>query len=272
MCVEIINEDNVRLACRIDGDADKPWLILSNSLATDHSMWSPQIGVLTRAYRVLRYDTRGHGDSDTPPAPYSLAGLVDDVIVIMGKYKIERADFMGLSLGGMIGLGLALDHPDRIRRLICCDARADAPEAYRQMWPANIARAREQGMDALVVPTLERWFSEPFRAARSSEPVLSATGEMIRRTSVEGYAGCAAALMGLDYLPHLGEITVPTLYIVGENDPAAPRAVMENMAAQTPAADFFVIPKAAHLPNLERPDAFNNAMKGWLDERPAPGR
>lgn len=272
MSVEIVEAGKIRLACRIDGDADKPWLILSNSLATDHSMWSPQIGVLTRAYHVLRYDTRGHGASAAPPAPYSLAALVDDVIALMDEFEIERADFLGLSLGGMTGLGLALDHPDRIRRLICCDARADAPEAYRQMWPANIARAREQGMEALVEPTLERWFSEPFRAKRASGPVMNATGEMIRRTSVEGYAGCATALMGLDYLPRLGEIVVPTLYIVGENDPAAPRAVMEDMAAQTPAADFFAIPQAAHLSNLERPDAFNNAVKGWLDERPVPGR
>jgi len=272
MPVEIVDTGTVRLSCRIDGNSGNPWLILSNSLATDHSMWSPQIGVLTRAYRVLRYDTRGHGASTAPPAPYSLATLAGDVIAIMDRYDIEQADFMGLSLGGMTGLGLALDHPDRIRRLICCDARADAPEAYRQMWPANIARAREKGMDALVEPTLERWFSGSFRARKASRPVLNATGDMIRRTSVEGYAGCAAALMGLDYLPRLGSITVPTLYVVGENDPAAPRAVMEKMAAQTPAADFFAIPKAAHLSNLERPDAFNNAVKGWLDERPAPGR
>jgi 3-oxoadipate enol-lactonase len=258
----------VELACRIDGDAGKPWLILSNSLATDHSMWSPQMDTLTRSHQVLRYDTRGHGQSAAPPPPYSLDDLVGDVIALMDVLEIETADFMGLSLGGMTGLGLALDHADRIKRLVCCDARADAPEPYRKMWPANIDRAREQGMDALVEPTLERWFSQTFRFNAQSAPVLSATGDMIRRTSVDGYAGCASALMGLDYHPRLGEIGIPTLYVVGETDPAAPQGVMKEMAELTPGAEFFTVQQAAHLSNLERPDLFNQAVGNWLDGQP----
>jgi len=265
MNTAIVEIGEISLACRIDGDAGKPWLILSNSLATDHSMWSPQLDMLTASHQVLRYDTRGHGASPAPQGPYALADLVGDVIGLMDKLEIQTASFMGLSLGGITSLGLALDHADRIERIICCDGRADAPEIYKQIWPANIARAREAGMDALVEPTLERWFSEPFRADDASSPVLSATGDMIRRTSVEGYAGCAAALMGLDYLPRLPEISVPALYIVGETDPAAPPDVMKAMAEQTPGADFVLIPEVAHLSNLERPDLFNNAVRDWLD-------
>ena len=260
---------DVSLACRIDGDAGKPWLILSNSLATDHSMWSPQLDMLTRSHQVLRYDTRGHGKSPAPPAPYSLDDLVGDVIGLMDKLEIQTASFMGLSLGGITSLGLALDHPDRIERIICCDGRSDAPEIYQQIWPAAIARARDAGMDALVEQTLERWFSAGFRADEASQPVLSATGDMIRRTSVEGYAGCASALMGLNYLPRLPEISIPALFIVGETDPAAPPDVMKTMAERTPGADFVLIPEVAHLSNLERPDLFNAAVRDWLDGQQA---
>ncbi|HMB47302.1 MAG TPA: alpha/beta fold hydrolase [Afifellaceae bacterium] len=256
---------DVSLACRVDGDAANPWLILSNSLATDHRMWSPQLETLTRTHRVLRYDTRGHGASSATPAPYALTDLVSDVIGLMDGLEIENASFMGLSLGGITALGLALDHSDRIERIICCDARADAPEIYQQIWPANIARAREAGMDALVEPTLDRWFSEPFRTNPDSAQVLEATGDMIRATSVEGYVGCASALMGLDYLPRLPEIATPALFVVGETDPAAPADVMKTMAEKTPGADYVLIPEAAHLSNLERPDLFNKAVRDWLD-------
>ncbi|HEV7873673.1 MAG TPA: alpha/beta fold hydrolase, partial [Enterovirga sp.] len=117
-----------RLFTRVDGEDVRPWLVLSNSLAADHTMWDPQIPLLTKRYRVLRYDTRGHGRSDAPPAPYSFDDLVGDVRAVMDHYRVERAAYMGLSLGGMTGLGLALAHPDRLSALVCCDARADNPE------------------------------------------------------------------------------------------------------------------------------------------------
>ncbi|WP_136656698.1 3-oxoadipate enol-lactonase [Nitratireductor sp. XY-223] len=252
------------LNCRVDGEPGNPWLILSNSLATDHEMWQPQIDALTRTHRVLRYDTRGHGASAAPPGPYEFDHLVADVIALMDAHEIEKATFMGLSLGGMTALGLALDHPDRIERIICCDARADAPDIYKKMWPAMIGKAREEGMDALVGPTLERWFSEHFRSNPASRAALEATRDMIRRTAVEGYAGCASALMRLDYLPRLPQISVPAHFIVGEHDPAAPLPVMREMAEATPGADFTVIPGAAHLSNVERPDVFNDVVTTWL--------
>ena len=127
-----------------------------------------------------------------------------------------------------------------------------------------IGKAREAGMDALVAPTLERWFSEEFRANPANRPALDRTGDMIRRTAVEGYAGCASALMRLNYLPRLAEISVPAHFIVGELDPAAPLEVMRDMAAATPDAQFTVIPGAAHLSNIERPDLFNKTVTGWL--------
>ncbi len=264
MSVDKIVFNGVALTCRIDGDVGKPWLILSNSLATDHRMWEPQLDMLASTHQILRYDTRGHGTSTVPVGPYEFNHLVVDVIGLMDALDIDTATFMGLSLGGMTSLGLALDHPHRIEQVICCDGRADAPDIYRQMWPAMIANARENGMGALVGPTLERWFSEEFHANPANRQTLDATGDMIRRTAVEGYAGCASALMELDYLPRLPQIKIPALYVVGELDPAAPLAVMQEMADATPGADFAVIPCAAHLSNMERPGVFNEIVSGWL--------
>lgn len=264
MSTKEVTIGDVSIACRIEGNADKPWLILSNSLATDHRMWAPQIPVLQENFQLLRYDTRGHGSSTASKAPYDFADLTGDVIGLMDQLGIRSASFMGLSLGGMTALGLALDHPHRIDRIICCDARADAPDIYKKMWPANIDRARNHGMAALVEPTLERWFTPDFREDSDSQQVLLETGNMITSTSVEGYAGCASALMTLDYLPRLGDISLPSLFIVGEHDPAAPAGVMKNMADATPGASFEVIHDAAHISNLERPDAFNKAVMNWL--------
>ncbi len=264
MTLETVTLATVSLAYRVEGDADKPWLILSNSLATDHRMWSPQMQALTADFRVLRYDTRGHGSSTATAAPYGFDDLTGDVIGLMDHLGIAKATFMGLSLGGMTALGMALDHPDRIERIICCDARADAPDVYKQMWPANIARARENGMSALAGPTIERWFTEAFRNKSASKPVLEETADMITKTSVEGYAGCASALMTLDYLPRLGAIKVPALFVVGAHDPAAPADVMKAMADATPGSAYVRIEDAAHLSNIEQPEAFTAAIQRWL--------
>lgn len=253
----------------IDGEPGKPWLILSNSLATNHTMWDPQIDTLTATHRVLRYDTRGHGESSVPEGPYSFDMLAGDVIGLMDALDIQTATFMGLSLGGMTALGLALDHADRIGHIICCDGRADAPDMYKQMWPNMISMARENGMNGVAEQTITRWFSESFRDDPGNVDVLVSTADMIRGTPVEGYAACASALLGLDYLPRLGEITVPSLYIVGEHDPAAPADVMCDMAQKTPGSEFAMISGAAHLSNLENPLRFNEIVATWLADHQA---
>ncbi|MDF1777017.1 MAG: 3-oxoadipate enol-lactonase [Rhizobiaceae bacterium] len=259
-----IDLDDVNLACRVDGPADAPWLILSNSLATDYRMWDLQLASLVKKHRVLRYDTRGHGRSSAPTPPYDFDKLVNDVVGLMDRLQITSADFVGLSLGGMTGLGLALQHRDRIKRLVCCDARADAPDIYQQIWPANIANAQAGGMQAVASPTLERWFTEGFRNAPSNTETLAGVRDMIMATSVAGYTGSAACLLSLDYLKDLGMIAVPVLYVGGAHDPAAPAAVMRDMAAKTPGARFEEIPDAAHLANIENPEAFNRVLAQWL--------
>jgi len=248
---------------RVEGPEDGPWLVLSNSLATTHAMWDPQIDFLTQKYRILRYDSRGHGDSTAPPSPYAFNDLVDDVIGLLDHFKIGRCSFMGLSLGGMTALGLGLDYPDRIDRLVCCDARADAPPPFVQSWIDRIAIVREKGTAALVNGSLERWFNDDFRA-RSPDDVAKATA-MIAGTSDEGYVGCSEALSKLDYLRRLPTLTVPSLYVVGKQDMGAPAQAMAAMAAASPGGQYAEIDPAAHIANWENPTAFNAAIAPFLE-------
>ena len=178
-----------KLFTRIDGAdrGDAPWLVLSNSLAADHTMWDPQIPLLTSRYRVLRYDTRGHGRSDAPAGPYSFAMLVDDVVRIMDHHGVGKATFMGLSLGGMIGLGLAIEHGGRIDKLVCCDARADAPEPYVKAWDERLAVIDKEGLRGILQATVERWLVASFRAAHPE--VVAKVERMILDTPLDRLQG-----------------------------------------------------------------------------------
>lgn len=256
-----------KLFTRIDGPerADAPWIVLSNSLAADHTMWDPQVPLFASRYRVLRYDTRGHGGSEAPEGPYSLPLLVDDVVRIMDHHGIAKAIFMGLSLGGMTGLGLALAHGDRLDGLVCCDARADAPEPFVKSWDDRLAVVDKQGLRGILHGTVERWLVPSFRAKHPE--IVAKVERMILDTPVAGYKGCAEALKRLDYLKDLPRIAVPTLFVVGAEDMAVPPDAMRRMAEAVPRARFVAIPDAAHLPNLDNAAAFNAAIAGFLGLR-----
>jgi 3-oxoadipate enol-lactonase len=243
--------------------SNPPWIILSNSLAADHTMWDPQIPALTSRYRVLRYDTRGHGLSDAPSGPCSFDMLVGDVLALMDHYQIDKAAYMGLSLGGMTGLGLALTHPDRVERLVCCDARADAPEPFVKSWADRLAAVDRDGMRGILTGTMERWLTPRFR---KEDPEMTAKVEaMILSTSVTGYKGCAEALKRLDYLKDLPRMRVPTLYVGGAEDAAAPPEAMEAMAKATPGARFTPVPDAAHIANIDNQPGFHAAVAEFLE-------
>ena len=246
----------------IDGDVDKPWIVLSNSLGADLSMWDPQIDLLTTKYRVLRYDTRGHGGRDTPEGPYAFPDLVGDVIALMDAQGIETAAFMGLSMGGMTGLGLALEHPDRVSRVVCADGRADAPEAFRAMWDQRMAAVNENGLAGIVDGTLATWFTETWRDANPG--ALAAVRDMVLANDPSGYISCCKALKELDYLRHLGAITSPVLYVGGSDDKGAAPEVMRAMAAATPGGKFHEVSDAAHVANINQPEAFNKAISEFL--------
>lgn len=250
------------IQCRVDGPEGAPWVVLSNSLGASMAMWDPQVPALTATHRVLRYDTRGHGGSATVAGPFTIADLVADAVAVMDAHGVERADFVGLSMGGMTGLGLALAHPRRVRRLVCADARADAPEAFRANWDARIAKVTEGGLAAIVDTTLEGWLTADFRAAHPD--VVAQVRTMVLGNDPAGYAACCAALKTLDYFKDLGRITVPTLYVCGEHDKGAAPDVMRAMAQATPGAEFVLIPDAAHVANLNAPEAFTAALRAYL--------
>lgn len=258
-----IQRDGFSLAATCSGrGADAPTVLLSNSLGASGEMWQPQLAALEPRYQVLRYDVRGHGHSDAPAGPYSFDDLVGDAIAVLDHFDVQRADFIGLSLGCMTGLGVALSHPQRLRKLIACDGRADAPAPFVQSWDDRIAAIEGGGMQAILAGTMERWFTD---ATRARVPDFMAQMDaMFLRTSVTGYRGCAEALKTLDYLKDLGDICTPTLYVAGSLDVGAPPDVMRAMAEVTPGSSFIEIANAAHLANVDNPDEFNSAVMTFL--------
>jgi 3-oxoadipate enol-lactonase len=261
----IVSVNGVDIATSVEGRDGAPWIVLSNSLGANYHSWDDQMSLLTEHFRVLRYDTRGHGRSSAPAGPYSLEDLTGDVIALMDHYRIGRATFLGLSMGGMTGLGLAINHPDRIARLVCCDARSDAPQPFVDNWTARIASVESAGtMEPIAAFNKERWFTPACIAAHPE--VVQKAMDMILKTSTQGYIGCARALQKLDYKRHLGRIACPTLFVCGAQDVASPAAVMEEMTGLVPGAAFERVDPGAHLCSMENPAGFNTVVGTWLSQ------
>jgi 3-oxoadipate enol-lactonase len=248
---------------RVDGEDGRPWAVLSNGLATTYDLWNGQIGLLSKTHRVLRYDTRGHGRSSSPRGAYSFTDLEGDVIGLMDHFKIEVADLIGLSMGGMTMLGVAINHPSRVNRVICCDARSDAVPPFIASWDARIAAIRAAGgMTGVVDFSLERWFTRAFRETRPD--VVKAAEAMILATDPEGYISCAAALKSLDLKRLLAKLAAPALFVCGAQDQAAAPAVMQEMATLAAHGTYAEVDPGAHLCNMENPDRFNAIVGEWL--------
>ncbi len=258
--------DGVKLAYQVDGPMDGDWIILSNSLATDMRLFDYEASYLAETHRVLRFDTRGHGQSDASALPYGFPQLISDVVALMDHLQIAKADFLGVSLGGMTALAMGVAHPDRVDRIMCCDARADAPDPYKAIWDGNIAKLHAENLNALCEPTLTRWFTPGFLADAANTPKLDVVRDMFKATAPEGYEGAARCLQTLDLLPSLPALQAKTLYMTGDQDMAAPTAVMQAMAEATPNSTFKVIGDAAHLSNLEQPARFKQEICSFLAE------
>jgi 3-oxoadipate enol-lactonase len=259
--------NGVTLYYTLEGPPGAPWLVFSNSLATDHTMWDDEAAHLARRFRLLRFDTRGHGRSGASPAPYALGELAADLTSLMDQVGVTRPIVIGLSLGGMMAMDLALSRPEKLRGIVVCAARGDVPPGFAEMWQERIAIARTQGMAALIGSTLERWFTADVLAAQA--PYLASVAAMITATSVEGYAGCAQALLGLDYVRRLAGVKLPALFIAGANDIAAPAAHMRMMSGLVAGARFVELAPAGHLVNLQQPAAFRAALEDFLAAVPA---
>ncbi len=254
--------NGITFNCRIDGLEGAPWLMLSNSLATNLTMWNHQAAVLAEHYRVLRYDQRGHGESDAPAGDYDFDLLADDAAALMQAHGIEACHFLGLSMGGMTAMGLGLNHPERLRSVIICNSRADATQEFRDIFDGRIALALEEGMAPLVETTVARWFTEELRT--TAPDFLEDVREMVRTTPPQGYAGCSRAVQHINYMSRLSAIDKPVLLIAGAQDIATPPDGMRAMQSVLADAQYIELDPAAHLSNLEQPEAFTVAVRDFL--------
>ncbi len=245
---------------RISGEG--PWVALSHSLACDHSMWQPQIEALAPHYRVLAYDSRGHGASSAPAGAYDFGQLTADALGLFDHLGIARCHFVGLSMGGMIGQHVALAAPERIASLVLADTACRYPADVLPVWEERIRQAAQHGLEANVEATLARWFTAPFRA--SSQATVARIAALIRATPVAGYIGCCHAIPRLDLAGRLHGLPMPTLVIVGEDDPGTPVSMAEEIAAAIPGARLEIIAQAAHLSNVEQADRFNQLLLDFL--------
>jgi 3-oxoadipate enol-lactonase len=253
----------VTLAYVVDGPAEPAGraapeasvLLLGPSLGSTAAMWAPQVPVLARHLRVVRFDLRGHGRSPVPPGPYTVADLGRDVLALMDHLGIERAHYAGLSLGGMVGMWLAAHAPERIDRLALLCTAAHLPPA--QGWLDRAAAVRAGGMAAIADTVLTRWFTPEFSDIQPYRQMLLAT-------PVEGYAACCEAIAELDLRPVLPTIDAPTLVIAGAQDPATPPELGQQIASAIPGATLVTVPKAAHLANVEQAETVTGLLAAHL--------
>lgn len=256
-----VQANGIDIHYTIDGEG--PWLVFSHSLACSVSMWEPQVRAFADRYKVLCYDTRGHGRSSAPASAYTLDQLADDAKGLFDALGIRACHWVGLSMGGMIGQTFALKYPGIFKTMTLADTTSRYPPEAASLWSDRIKTALEQGMEPLVQPTLERWFTAPFRQAHPE--VVAGVAAAIRATPAAGYAGCCHALPRINVTARLKEIQCPSLVIVGDQDPGTPPEMAREIHANLPGSELAVIASAAHLSNLEQPEAFNQVLARFLD-------
>ena len=254
--------NDIEINYELTGQQDAAVVMLSHSLASSMVMWNPQLPPLEAHFRVLRYDMRGHGDSDAPDGAYTLELLAEDAVALLDALEIDTVHFVGLSIGGMIGQGLALNHANRLKSLTLCDTSAIMPAEAQPILQERIAAARTNGMGDQIDGTLERWFTPQY--LDKNPPEVEMIRKQIAATPLAGYLGCSEALRGLNYLNRLPEIKLPTLIMVGEEDPGTPVAASEAIHERIDGSNLVILPAARHLSNIEQADAFNESLMHFL--------
>ena len=254
--------NGILLHYTVEGESG-PWVTLSHSLASDLRMWDPQVAALAARYRVLRFDTRGHGASEPGGTP-SMADLAGDLAALHDHLGIARSHVVGLSLGGAIAQTYALAHPERVVGLVIADATSAYPPPTHAMWQERADQVAAGGMAAVAAGTLGRWFTPGWRERHPE--VLARMEAMILATPPEGFVGAVAAIMGFDVSGRLSEIRAPTFVVVGAEDQALPPTHSERIAAGIPGARLTVIEAAAHIANVEQPERFTAALLDFLGE------
>jgi 3-oxoadipate enol-lactonase len=258
--VPFVDTKDLRMHYELDGPADATTLVLSNSLGTHLSLWDPQMPVFSKSFRVLRYDSRGHGQTSATPGEYSIELLAHDVIQLLDVLKLGRVHFCGLSIGGMTGMWLGANAPDRLRKLVLCNTAPQIGTA--QNWNARIRAVREGGTQCVAETVVQRWFTPEFRADNSG--VVAKTKHMIETTNSDGYVGSCAAVRDFDFWPKVGTIHAPTLVIAGTHDSSVPPADAQKLAHQITGARYGEL-NAAHISNIEDASRFTAEVNAFLN-------
>jgi len=249
---------DVRIHYELTGHA-RPVLVLSNSLGTNYSMWDPQMAELSRHFRILRYDTRGHGGSSVTPGDYTIPQLGGDVLALLDSLGLDRVDFCGLSMGGTTGMWLGIHAAERIDRLVLCNTAAKIGNP--DVWAARIATARNDGMKPVAAAVIERWFTPEFRAAHPEK--VAPAQKMLEDSPPDGYASNCAAVRDADFRDTISRIQSRTLVIYGAKDPVIPIADVQFLVNQIPGSKSAEL-DASHLSNIEQADAFNHTLTDFL--------
>jgi 3-oxoadipate enol-lactonase len=256
-----IKANGITFNYEIEGPEGAPWIMFSNSLATNLSMWDPQAADFKGSFRVLRYDQRGHGATDAPAGRYTYPQYVADTVALLDALEIARTHFVGLSMGGATALALAELHPDRVDHVVVCDSPCMSTPASAQQWEERIAMAQKGGMEALVDSTLARWFPPETMAAKP--PHVERVRAMILTTPVNGFIGGSAALADHNYNGAVATVTRPVLFIAGSKDGVTP-AAMQDMQKRLAGSRYAELEGAGHISNLDRPAEFTRAVQKFI--------
>jgi len=246
-------------------EGDGPWLTLSHSLCCDLHMWDEQMPALTKKFKVLRFDTRGHGASSAPAGAYTLEQMADDVRGLFDALGIKQTHWCGLSMGGMIGQTFALRHPGYFQTMTLADTTSYYPPETQGPWSDRIKLAQEKGMAPFGEMMVSRWFTEGY--VKSGAPALTRIAASVRATQADGFIGCCHAIPKINLTAKLKDIKCPTLVIVGEQDPGTPVAMARDIHNAMPGSELVIIPNAAHLSNVEQTAAFNDALLGFISRQ-----
>ncbi len=255
--------NGVVLNYEVFGDSG-PWVVLSHSLMCDLTMWGPQIDILKNDYRVLAFDTRGHGGSEATEGPYSFDELALDSKALIDSLKIIRPHWIGLSMGGMIGMTYAVNFPGSFASLILCNTTSRMPPENLPAWQERVDSAKNGGIKGMVPGVLARWFTEPFLS--QPRPEVEFVSNLIQQTSVTGYVGCCHAISKINCTSRLNEINAPIEIIAGDSDMSTPVAMSLEMQAAAPGSNLSIIAGASHLSNIEQPQQFNASILAFLGQ------
>jgi 3-oxoadipate enol-lactonase len=258
-----IEANGISMGYDLTGNPDGAAITLSHSLATTREMWWPQMRSLEANYRVLRYDTRGHGETEASDEPYSIPLLVNDLVALLKTLEIKKTHFVGLSMGGMIGQLLAAKHPELLKTVTLCATACQMPPEAIPAWNERITLASTHGMGALVESTVERWFTEEY--IESGAPSIGRVREMIRQTPPQAFIRCGETIKILAQLDVLKEVHSPTLLLVGAEDPSTPPAASKLIKDNIGDAEMEIIDRASHLLNVEQSDEFNKTLLEFLN-------